>query len=176
MSVIRVVLHNNLIPFGSPASTVSRPTAVALTVDMCEVRCHVARQRGTSGKQVERDGRLEAVAGQESRAAGDTVVQPEGAAELRKASGVAGTCSGTAEDIVVWQMPRGMPSGPGETLWNVAGWQWKSWQPGDAVRRQAEDGTMVGGSAEDESRGRRHIGRWKAHLEQRQSPRWKAVA
>jgi len=39
MSVIRVVLHNNLIPFGSPASTafhsafrsVSRPTAVALT-------------------------------------------------------------------------------------------------------------------------------------------------
>jgi len=35
MSVIRVVLHNNLIPFGSPASTAfrsaSRPTAVALT-------------------------------------------------------------------------------------------------------------------------------------------------
>jgi len=31
MSVIRVVLHNNLILFGSPASTASRPTAVALT-------------------------------------------------------------------------------------------------------------------------------------------------
>ena len=31
MSVIRVVLHNNLIFFGSPASTASRPTAVALT-------------------------------------------------------------------------------------------------------------------------------------------------
>ena len=33
--MIRVVLHNNLIPFGSPASTAfrsaSRPTAVALT-------------------------------------------------------------------------------------------------------------------------------------------------
>jgi len=36
MSVIRVVLHNNLIHFGSPASTAfrsaSRPTAVALTM------------------------------------------------------------------------------------------------------------------------------------------------
>ena len=31
MSVIRIVLHNNLIFFGSPASTASRPTAVALT-------------------------------------------------------------------------------------------------------------------------------------------------
>jgi len=35
MSVIRIVLHNNLIHFGSPASTAfrsaSRPTAVALT-------------------------------------------------------------------------------------------------------------------------------------------------
>jgi len=29
--VIRLVLHNNLIPFGSPASTASRPTTVALT-------------------------------------------------------------------------------------------------------------------------------------------------
>ena len=34
MSVIRVVLHNNLILFGSPASTASRPTAVALTEDV----------------------------------------------------------------------------------------------------------------------------------------------
>jgi len=39
MSVIRVVLHNNLISFGSPASTAfrsaSRPTAVALTEKAC---------------------------------------------------------------------------------------------------------------------------------------------
>jgi len=42
MSVIRVVLHNNLISFGSPASTAfrsaSRPTAVALTVAVELVR------------------------------------------------------------------------------------------------------------------------------------------
>ena len=31
MFVISLVLHNNLILFGSPASTASRPTAVALT-------------------------------------------------------------------------------------------------------------------------------------------------
>jgi len=38
MSVIRIVLHNNLIHFGSPASTAfrsaSRPTAVALTASL----------------------------------------------------------------------------------------------------------------------------------------------
>ena len=87
------------------------------------------------------------------------VVQPEDAAEQRKASGVAGTCSGTAEDIAV----RRMLSGLGETLGNVAGWRWKSRQPGDAVRRQAEDGTMVGGGAGDRSGGRRHIGRRRTH-------------
>jgi len=43
-----------------------------------------------------------------SGVAGDAVVQPEDAAEQRKASGVAGTCSGTVEDVAVWQMPRGM--------------------------------------------------------------------
>ena len=31
------------------------------------------------------------------------------------------------------------------------------------MRRQAEDGTMVGGSAKDESQGRRCIRRQKAH-------------
>jgi len=103
------------------------------------------------------------VAGWESRAAGDAVVQPEDAAEQWKASGVARTCSGTAEDVAVRRMPRGMLSGPGETLRNVVGWQWKSRQPGDAVRRQAEDGTMVGGGAKDESQGRRRIRRQKAH-------------
>ena len=85
----------------------------------------------------------------------DAVVQPEDAAEQQKASGVAGTCSGTAEDIAVWRMPRGMLSRPGETLRNVAGWRWKSQQPGDAVRRQAEDRTMVGGGAGDRSGGGR---------------------
>ena len=87
--------------------------------------------------------------------AGDTVVQPEDAAEWRKASGVAGMCSGTVEDIAVQRMPRGMLSGLGETLRNVAEWRWKSRQPGDAVRRQAEDGTMVGGGAGDRSGGGR---------------------
>jgi len=72
-------------------------------------------------------------------------------------------CSSTAEDVAVQQMPRGMPSRLGETLQNVAEWQWKSRQPGDAVRRQAEDGTMVGGGAEDESRGGRCIRRRKTH-------------
>ena len=82
------------------------------------------------------------------------MVQPEDAAERRKASGVAGTCSGTAEDVVVRWMPRGMPvGGPGETLRNVVGWQWKSRQPGDAVGRHAEDRTMVGGGAGDRSGG-----------------------
>jgi len=104
------------------------------------------------------------------------VVQPEDVAEQRKASSVAGTCSGTAEDVEVQQMPRGMPSGLGETLRNVAGWRWKSQQPEDAARRQAEDGTIVGGSAEDESRGGRHIRRRKTHREQKQSPRQKGVA
>jgi len=111
-------------------------------------------------------------AGQESGAArrhsgvaGDAVVQPENVAERRKASGVAGTCSSTAEDVAVRWMPGGMLSGPGETLWNVAGWRWKSRQPGDAVRRQAEDGTMVGGGAGDRSGGGRHIGRRRMHLE-----------
>ena len=108
---------------------------------------------------------------------------------------VAGMCSGTAEDVAVRWMPRGMLSRPGETLRNVAEWQWKSWQPGDAVRRQAKDGTMVGGSAGDRSGGRirvakrkthrraedasgggRHIGRRKTHREQKQSPRQKGVA
>jgi len=78
---------------------------------------------------------------------------------------VAGTCSGTAEDVAVRRMPRGMLSGPGETLRNVAGWQWKSQQPGDAVRRQAEDGTMVGGSAGDRSGGGRRVVKRKMHLE-----------
>jgi len=93
------------------------------------------------------------------------VVQPEDAAERRKASGVAGTCSGTAEDVVVWRMPRGMLSGLGETLRNVAGWWWKSRQPGDAVRRYAEDGTMVGGGAGDRSGGVRQVAKRKTHLE-----------
>ena len=93
------------------------------------------------------------------------MVQPEDVAEWQKASGVAGTCSGTAEDIAVWQMPRGMLSGPGGTLRNVAGWRWKSRQPGDAVRRQAEDGTMVGGGAGDRSGGRRQVAKRKMHLE-----------
>ena len=76
-------------------------------------------------------------------------MQPEDAAEQRKASGVAGTCSGTAEDIAVRRMPRGMLGGLGETLQNVVGWRWKSRQPGDAVGRHAEDRTMVGGGAGD---------------------------
>jgi len=92
------------------------------------------------------------------------VVQPEGAAEQRKASGVAGTCSGTAEDVAVQRMPRGMLSRPGETLRNVMGWQWKSRQPGDAVRRQAEDGTMVGGGAGDRSGGVRRVTKQKTCL------------
>jgi len=90
-------------------------------------------------------------------------VQPEDAAERWKASGVAGTCSGTAEDIAVQRMPRGMLSGPGETLRNVAGWRWKSQQPGDAVRRQVEDGTMVGGGAGDRSGGGRRVAKRKTH-------------
>jgi len=101
------------------------------------------------------------------------VVQPEDAAERRKASGVPGTCSGAAEDIAVQRMPRGMPSRLGETLRNVTEWRWKSQQPGDAVRRQAEDGTIVGGSVEDRSGGGRCIGRRKTHQEQKQSPRQK---
>jgi len=72
-------------------------------------------------------GRESGAAGRHSRVAGDAVVQPEDAAERRKASGVAGdavvqpedaaeqwkaigmagTCSGTAEDVAVWRMPRG---------------------------------------------------------------------
>ena len=91
------------------------------------------------------------------------MVQPEDAAERRKASGVPGTCSGTAEDIAVQRMPRGMPSRLGETLRNVTEWRWKSQQPGDAVRRQAEDGTIVGGSAEDRSGGGRRVTRRKMH-------------
>ena len=86
-------------------------------------------------------------------------------AERRKASSVAGTCSGTAEDIAVQRMPREMLSGPGKTLWNVAGSRWKSQQPGDAVRRQAEDRTMVGGGAGDRSGGGRRVVKWKTHLE-----------
>ena len=91
------------------------------------------------------------------------MVQPEDVAERWKASGVAGMCSGTAEDVAVQRMPRGMLSGPGETLRNVAGWWWKSRQPGDAVRRQAEDGTMVGGGAGDRSGGRRRVAKRKTH-------------
>jgi len=34
--MFRVVLHNNLNIFGSPASTTSRPTAVALTETSCD--------------------------------------------------------------------------------------------------------------------------------------------
>jgi len=130
-----------------------------------------------------------------SGVAEDAVVQPEDAAERRKASGVAGMCSGTAEDVVVQRMPRGMLSGLGKTLRNVAGWWWKSRQPGDAVRRQAEDRTMVGGSAGDRSGGGRQVAKRKTHLgaedtleggrcirrrkmrqEQKQSPRRKGVA
>jgi len=107
--------------------------------------------RGGSGSEVQhhtmsRDILRHSVTGQEGGAVGDAVVQPEDAAEQRKASSVAGTCSGTAEDVAVQWMPKGMLSGLGETLRNVAGWWWKS----PAVRRQAEDGTIVGGSAEDE--------------------------
>jgi len=91
------------------------------------------------------------------------VVQPEDAAEWQKASGVARMCSSTAEDVAVRQMPRGMLSRLGETLRNVAGWQWKSQQPGDAVRRQAEDGTMVGGGAGDRSGGGRRVAKRKTH-------------
>ncbi len=46
----------------------------------------------------------------------------------------------------------------------------------DTVRRQAEDGTIVGGGMEDWSGGGRRIGRWKMHRKQRQSPRQKGVA
>jgi len=76
----------------------------------------------------------------------------------QKASSVAGMCSSTAEDIAVQQAPRGMPSGPGETSRNVVGWQWESRQP---VRRQAGDGTMVGGGTEDKSEGERQVARRK---------------
>jgi len=82
------------------------------------------------------------------------VVQPEDVAERREASSVAGMCRGTAEDVAVQRMPRGMRSGLGETLRNVAGWWWKSRQPGDAVRRQAEDGTMGGGAGDRSGGGR----------------------
>ena len=108
-------------------------------------------------------GQESGAAGRHSRVAGDAVVQPEDAAERRKASGVAGTCSGTAEDIAVRRMPRGMLSGPGETLRNVTGWRWKSWQPGDAVRRHVEDGTMVGGGVGDRSGGVRRVVKRKTH-------------
>jgi len=104
-------------------------------------------------------------AGRHSGVAGDAVVQPEDAAEWWKASGVARKCSSTAEDVVVQRMPRGMLSGPGGTLRNVAGWRWKSQQPGDAVRRQAEDRTMVGGGAGDRSGGGRRVAKRKTHLE-----------
>jgi len=56
---------------------------------------------------------------------------------------------------------KGMPIGPGETLQNVVGWRWKSQQSGDAVKRQAGGGTMVGGSMEDRSGCGRHVARWK---------------
>ena len=145
------------------------------SIDTCKVQHHIARQCGTSRKRVELDGRSEArhraagwdsgAAGRHSGVAGDTVVQPEDAAEQQKASGVAGMCSGTAEDIAVRRMPRGMLSGPGKTLQNVTGWRWKSWQPGDAVRRQAEDRTMVGGGAGDRSGGGRRVAKRKTHLE-----------
>ena len=52
-------------------------------------------------------------------------------------------------------MLREMLSGLGETLRNVMKWRWKSQQPGDAMRRQAEDGTMVEGGTEDRSGGGR---------------------
>jgi len=106
-------------------------------------------------------GRESGAAGRHSGVAGDAVVQPEDAAERWKASGVAGTCSGTAEDVAVQRMPSGL----GETLQNVTGWRWKSWKPGDAVRRQVEDVTMVGGSAGDKSGGGRRVAKRKTHLE-----------
>jgi len=109
-------------------------------------------------------GQESGAAGRHSRVAGDAVVQPEDAAERQKASGVTGMCSGTAEGVAVQRMPRGMLSRPGETLRNVAGWRWKSRQPGDAVRRQAEDGTMVGGGAGDRSGGGRRVVKRKTHL------------
>ena len=123
--------------------------------------------------------------GQEGGAAENAVVQPEDVAERRKASGVAGTCSSTAEGVVVQWMPRGMLSRPGKTLRNATGWRWKSQQPGDAVRRWAEDRTIVGGGVEDRSGGGRRVVRWKTHqgaedtLEgrrhvRRQKTRWKA--
>jgi len=37
-------------------------------------------------------------------------------------------------------------------------------QPEDAVRRHAEDGTMVGGGAGDRSGGVRRVAKWKARL------------
>ena len=45
--MFRLVLPNNLNTFGSPASTVSRPTAVALTVS--DVKAEVAVLRPVSG-------------------------------------------------------------------------------------------------------------------------------
>jgi len=108
-------------------------------------------------------GRESGAAGRHSGVAGDALVQPEDVAEQWKASGVAGMRSSTAEDVAERRMPRGMLSGLGETLWNVVEWQWKSRQPGDAVRRHAEDGTMVGGSAGDRSGGVRRVAKWKMH-------------
>jgi len=121
---------------------------------------------GTASRDIMRHraaGQESGAAGRHSGVAGDAVVQPEDVAERRKASGVAGTCSSTAEDVAVRRMPRGMLSGLGETLRNVMGWRWKFQQPGDAVRRQVEDGIMVGGGAGDRSGGGRHIGRRKTY-------------
>jgi len=98
-------------------------------------------------------------------------------------------------DWVFFPSRRTVGTSPGETLRNVTGWRWKSWQPGDAVRRHAEDGTMVGGGAGDRSGGVRHvlgrkthwkaedtsgggrcIGRRKTRRKQKQSLRQKGVA
>jgi len=51
----------------------------------------------------------------------------------------------------------------GQDIAECRGWRWKSRQPGDAVRRQAEDGTMVGGGVEDRSGGGRRVARRKTH-------------
>ena len=123
-------------------------------------------------------GRESGAAGRHSGVAGDAVVRPEDVAEQRKASGVAGTCSSAAEDVAVRRMPRGMLSGLGKTLRNVAGWAVEV--PAargcceKAGRRRDHGGRRCGRQvwrwktsheAEDKSGGGRHIGRRRMHLE-----------
>jgi len=136
--------------------------------------CHIPRHHAT---------------GRESGAAGDAVVQPEDAAEQRKASGVARTCSSTAEGVAVRRMPRGDAKWTGRDIAEYHGMAVEvSAARGcceKAGGRQDHSGRWcreqvwrrkTSHEAEDTSEGGRHVGRWKTRQEWKQSLRRKGVA